>query len=253
MEQSEHRDVLILPLYDSYSNLTEKVAKSFHWLSDQYDYGLNYKYLLKCDDDSFVRLDNLSDEILKMESFYINQPLSAIHEMEKKNDFQFLRINTQMNKFTSGNLSLYWGYFSGSARIKSSGKWKETDWITCDRYTPYAVGGGYILSRALVQFIAKNEQTLRYFNSEDVSVGLWLASVNNILRIHDIRFDTEWTSRGCRNFHLITHSISEKEMRQLYNRIVNEGKLCASDSIKRHSYFYNWTAPPSQCCTKAII
>lgn len=42
------------------------------------------------------------------------------------------------------------------------------------------------------------------YNSEDVSVGAWLAGLN-VHYVHDPRFDTEWTSRGCHNEYLVTH------------------------------------------------
>lgn len=88
----------------------------------------------------------------------------------------------------------------------------------------------------------------RSFNSEDVSVGFWLAPINNILRVHDIRFDTEWMSRGCRNTHLVIHNISQQEMRKIYNNYIQHSTLCSGETNKRNYYIYNWSVPPSQCC-----
>lgn len=90
--------------------------------------------------------------------------------------------------------------------------------------------------------------TLRYYNSEDVSVGIWLAPVNNVLRIHDTRFDTEWTSRGCQNHYLISHNLSVNQIKQMYENIINKGNLCEAETTKRHHWLYNWTVPPSKCC-----
>lgn len=42
-----------------------------------------------------------------------------------------------------------------------SGKWKETDWFLCDNYLPYARGGGYVISRSIVDFVGKNAELLR--------------------------------------------------------------------------------------------
>lgn len=63
--------------------------------------------------------------------------------------------------FLVANMSLYWGYFHGNAKIKTSGKWKESDWIVCDRYVPYALGGGYILSKSLITYMARNADQLK--------------------------------------------------------------------------------------------
>ncbi|KAJ8978178.1 hypothetical protein NQ317_009666 [Molorchus minor] len=247
-EQSEFNDILILPIYDSYKTLTEKVKRSFEWLNDQYDYGLGFKYVLKCDDDSFVNLKTLPEEINAIENTYLTDLDSSLRPALQETEY--LSVNLQVNDrhIKPYNLNIYWGYFSGSARIKSRGKWKESSWIAADRYVPYAVGGGYILSKDLVTFIARNAKDLRSFNSEDVSVGFWLGPVNNVLRIHDIRFDTEWTSRGCRNFYLIIHNVSQQEMRIMYKIFLESKLFCLEEIEIRSHYVYNWSAPPSQCC-----
>lgn len=163
-EQSTHNDILLLPIYDSYTNLTNKVRKSFEWLNEQYDYGLTFKYVLKCDDDTFIRLDNLLSELQSVELFYLKADLKHTLDLVKDESSPFIRINVQTNDKTTSrnNLQLYWGYFSGSARIKANGKYKEAEWMLCDRYVPYALGGGYILSKNLVSVIARNSDTLRH-------------------------------------------------------------------------------------------
>uniref|UniRef100_A0A914CPT8 Hexosyltransferase n=1 Tax=Acrobeloides nanus TaxID=290746 RepID=A0A914CPT8_9BILA len=56
-------------------------------------------------------------------------------------------------------------------------------------------GGGYVLGRELVEFIANNFHLLKFFQNEDVSVATWIAGID-VKYIHDVRFDTEWDSRG---------------------------------------------------------
>lgn len=90
----------------------------------------------------------------------------------------------------------------------------------------------------------------RLYHSEDVSVGVWLSPVNNVLRIHDTRFDTEWSTRGCQNDYLITHSVTEKVMRAMYESIINTNSICSNEEVKRMHYLYNWTTVPSKCCNK---
>lgn len=88
----------------------------------------------------------------------------------------------------------------------------------------------------------------RLFNSEDVSVGLWLAPVANIERKHDVKFDTEYRSRGCSNSYIITHKQSPENMQSLHDYYQSTGVLCSKEIRSRMSYNYNWTVPPSQCC-----
>lgn len=54
-ENSQNNDLLLLDSFeDSYKNLSIKMLYSLKWLSNRLK---NLKYLIKCDDDSFVRVD----------------------------------------------------------------------------------------------------------------------------------------------------------------------------------------------------
>lgn len=83
-----------------------------------------------------------------------------------------------------------------------------------------------------------------------MSVGLWLAPLANIERKHDVRFDTEYRSRGCSNQYIITHKQTIQNMRNMYEYYQASGALCPKEIRNRMSYRYNWTVPPSQCCTR---
>lgn len=155
-EQLKYNDILILPMFDSYNNLTYKVLKTFEWLNEQHDFGFLFKYVLKCDDDSFVRIDNLVHELSQIDLMYIKSDAFEISD----NSSPYFRVNFQSNGI-KGTPELYWGYFNGNAKIKSVGKWKETNWILCDNYLPYALGGGYILSKNLVSYLGQNANYLR--------------------------------------------------------------------------------------------
>lgn len=205
------RDLLLLPdLVDSYANLTNKVVQSFQWINAQ----LDFDFVLKLDDDSFARLDLIYKELrdIKSERYY-------------------------------------WGFFSGNARVKRVGKWAEKKWIMCDRYLPYARGGGYALSSDLVQYIADNAKLLQTFLSEDVSVGAWLGPLD-IQRVHDERFDTEYISRGCNNSYLVTHKQDPDALFNKYKQLQIDGKLCKEEFRTKASYAYNWNVQPSDCCVR---
>ena len=207
-----HNDLIFLPdLNDSFETLTLKLLNSIIWL----DRNVDFQYMLKTDDDSLVRVDKIIMEL----------------------------NHRPRNKY-------YWGFFDGRAPNFKQGKWAETEWVLCDRYLPYALGGGYIISSDLVHYVASNSKLLKYFKNEDVSLGTWLAPLD-IQRIHDPRFDTEFKSRGCRNSYLITHKVqSNVQMRELYSNLQTTGKLCRKEFQTRKSYKYNWSVLPSQCCTR---
>lgn len=220
-EQATNNDMLMLSqLKDGYSWLTYKLKKSFSHLSAEY----SFDYLLKVDDDSFVQLNLLYDVLVEQ------------HAQLEHN----------------GRRPLYMGYFSGHATVKNTGKWSERHWFLCDHYLPYALGGGYLLSRTLVDYVANNAELLENYRSEDVSLGVWLAALK-VHRLHDVRFDTEWTSRGCIDSFLIQHKQTPEEMKTKYESISEGQGLCREGEWEqRLSYIYNWKVPPSKCCVRNI-
>ncbi|CAL8379234.1 unnamed protein product [Boreogadus saida] len=210
-EQGRHKDLLLLPeLRDSYENLTLKLLHMYSWLDQKVD----FKFVMKADDDTFARLDLLKEELKAKEP-----------------------------------KRLYWGFFSGRGRVKSAGKWRESAWELCDYYLPYALGGGYILSADLVHYVRINAGYLKTWQSEDVSLGAWLAPVD-VRRTHDPRFDTEFKSRGCSNKYLVTHKQSLEDMLEKHQTLQRDGKLCKEEVRVRLSYVYDWGVPPSQCCQR---
>ena len=211
-EQDKYGDLLFLSdLQEDYANLTIKVLYSFTKIIQDY----KFSYLLKCDDDSYILLDTFVTELAARNS----------------------------------TRSFYWGFFDGRAHIKIKGKWREKDWFLCDRYLPYALGGGYVLSQDLVQRIATSADGLELYNSEDVSVGVWL-SPYKAERKHDVRFNTEFVSRGCRNIYIVSHKQSPGDMRSKFRNLRDVGEQCQKEYQTRLSYEYNWKSPPTMCCER---
>ncbi|CAO4366463.1 unnamed protein product [Caenorhabditis nigoni] len=210
-ENAKFGDLSFLERHEeAYDKLAKKTLASFQNAYDNF----KFKFFLKTDADSFVRITPLI-----------------------------------MNLKTVQHPMLYWGFLDGRAKPFRKGKWKEPEWNLCDRYLPYQLGGGYILSYELVRFLATNAPLFRIYKNEDVSVGAWLAGLD-VKYVHDPRFDTEWTSRGCSNEYLITHKHTMQEMTQMYENLKTTGKLCAKEFQRRLSYVYDFSKPPSECCTR---
>uniref|UniRef100_A0A7E4ZWK9 Hexosyltransferase n=1 Tax=Panagrellus redivivus TaxID=6233 RepID=A0A7E4ZWK9_PANRE len=210
-ENKKFGDLVFLPnVTESYDKLARKTADGIRYAVENYD----FKFLLKVDSDSFVRVGAL---------------LKALRDI--------------------AHPRLYWGFLDGRAKPFRSGKWKEVDWLLCDRYLPYQLGGGYVISRDLAVFVASNARFLKYYVSEDVSLGVWLAPTN-AKYVHDPRFDTEFQSRGCNNEYLITHKKAPAQMVTLFANLKQTGRLCFKEFQARPSYVYDFSVPPSQCCTR---
>jgi galactosylxylosylprotein 3-beta-galactosyltransferase len=212
MEASTYHDLLLLPnLQESYSNLTRKMLVGMTALDALFE----FSYLLKCDDDTFIVLETIAKELGQ--------------RTDKR--------------------SLYWGFFDGRAHVKRAGKWVEKDWFLCDRYLPYALGGGYVVSHDLVRRVITNSDGLTMYNSEDVSMGVWL-SAYNAERKHDMRFNTEFVSRGCRNSYIVSHKQSVNDMLSKHHLLQSRGTQCEKEFQTRLSYVYNWSSEPTKCCER---
>lgn len=228
VEQKENLDLLLLPnLLDSYVNLTRKVLGAFTEAERKFD----FDYLMKVDDDTYVNLSILAEDL-----YWYHDALRTVE--------------------TAGQLlpQLYWGFFNGRAQVKTGGQWKESNYNNvCDRFLAYALGGGYILSRGLVGYIARNGHRLVSYRSEDVSVGTWLATQRHVHRRHDVRFDTGYLPRKCQSYHLVLHKRTAEDMYKLWN-----GVSCSQlqSSVQYHAkpkeYYYDWTQPPTKCCDVVI-
>ena len=84
---------------------------------------------------------------------------------------------------------LNWGYFDGRAPVITNpkNKWHESEYLLCDKYIPYALGGGYVVAADLVHFVAENAERLQLYQNEDVALGTWLAP----LKIHRLERERE--------------------------------------------------------------
>ena len=215
-EQSIFHDLLFLhEVTDDYRNLTLKVWMAMKWA---YKSANTFDFLVKTDDDSYVRLDKLASTLRKLNC----------------------------------DERLYWGYFIGCSVPQHMGRWAEAKWNICPQYIPYAMGGGYVLSWKVVGMIARHADRLKLYSNEDVTVGSWLAPYK-LVRKHDLRFDVESHKHGCNNNYIIAHKQMERrDMEEKYNSLKENGTLCIKENEIRPAYIYNWTALPMECCHRKM-
>lgn len=213
-EESQYGDIVFLEtLKDSYSNLSSKVLLGFKWA---YETVREFDYLIKVDDDSYMRIKEIANVI---------------------------RGELKCDKF------LYWGYFMGHAFPVPTGKWAEKNWFNCPHYFPYAMGGGYALSRGAVEILMQFPNRLTLYNNEDITVSSWLVPYR-LNRLHDIRFNAESRSRGCMNWYLLSHKEKVRSYYTKYGNLIKTGELCTLEKELQPAYIYNWTRSPLNCCDR---
>ena len=136
-ENSTHKDLIFFEnLKENRSALTNKTLLLMKWAYAN----INFTYFLKCDDDTFVFVKRMLNELKK-------------------------RSTTKR---------LYYGKILFHSAPKKKGDWKDLQWDLADTYMPFALGGGYILSSDLISLIVENSPFLQWHPNEDTAVGSWL-------------------------------------------------------------------------------
>ncbi|KAK7304577.1 hypothetical protein VNO77_42459 [Canavalia gladiata] len=176
-------DIVVVPYLDNYDLVVLKTVAIC-------EYGVHTasaKYIMKGDDDTFVRVEAVLDEARKVPddlSFYI------------------------------GNIN----YYHKPLRY---GKWAVTyeEWPEED-YPPYANGPGYILSSDIARYIVSEFEMhkLRLFKMEDVSMGMWVEQFNSskpVYYSHSFKF----CQFGCIEDYYTAHYQSPRQMMCLWDKL----------------------------------
>ena len=139
-ENKTHGDLVFLDNFtEGVGALTNKTIALMKWAIENVD----FTYLMKCDDDTFVYLHNVIREL----------------------------------KSRSTTKRLYYGMmmYNHKPIHNNRSKWMDLKWGLSKRYTPFARGGCYMLSEDLVHLLVRQRHHLKRHHLEDVAVGLWLA------------------------------------------------------------------------------
>ncbi|XP_019164731.1 PREDICTED: hydroxyproline O-galactosyltransferase GALT5-like [Ipomoea nil] len=181
-------DIVIVPYMDNYDLVVLKTVAICKYAIRT----MAAKYIMKGDDDTFVRIDALMNEVKKVPQ----------------------------------GRSLYVGNINYNHKPLRKGKWAVTyeEWSEED-YPPYANGPGYIISSDIAKFIVSNfeQHKLRLFKMEDVSMGLWIQQFNNsqeVAYVHSLNF----CQFGCIEDYYTAHYQSPRQMICLWRKLQSRSK-----------------------------
>lgn len=176
-------DIVIVPFMDSYDLVVLKTIAIC-------EYGVRVvsaRYIMKCDDDTFVRLES---------------------------------VITEVRKIRNGE-SLYIGNMNYHHKPLRNGKWAVTyeEWPEED-YPIYANGPGYVISSDIADSILSEfvNHKLRLFKMEDVSMGMWVERFNNtrlVKYVHSVKF----CQFGCIDDYYTAHYQSPRQMLCLWDKL----------------------------------
>jgi hypothetical protein len=226
-EQASHGDLLRVPMVESYRKLVDKTELLFQAATRGADTllpsgaALTFDYLVKVDDDTFLRLDTL-DVLLPDEPRFV-----------------------------------YWGSMNRNVRVQRDPdhRWYDGVYQGGDRYPVYAQGACYVVSRPLVLKLLERPMAHTYvppkpeavgapptrlrLPMEDVSVGLWIFDIFGesfgLQRLH--AGEGMWPEKSIRtgvptdycaeSMVVRRHAHDTSVLRGLWTNLEKCGKLCA--------------------------
>ena len=170
----------------------------------------------------------------------------------KVNHASFVDINNLLQVVVTVNSPyLLWGYFRGNEEIRRTGPHSEKEWNLCQTFLPFPEGGGYIVSRNVIEMLTTLGPNLQHMDNDDGAIGVWTAPYDHIKRKHDTRFNTGLQSRGCSNKYLITHPETAESMVAKHDLLVTKNILCEKEEKLIGGYEYNFNVPMKQCCKES--
>ncbi|KAJ8761906.1 hypothetical protein K2173_006508 [Erythroxylum novogranatense] len=185
-------DVVILPFMDRYELVVIKTIA----ICEFGVHNVSAPYIMKCDDDTFARVDSVLKEIDGI----------------------------------SPKKSLYMGNLNLLHRPLRHGKWAVTfeEWPE-EVYPPYANGPGYVISSDIAKFVVAQHgsQNLRLFKMEDVSMGMWVEQFNSS---KPVQYSHNWKfcQYGCMEDYYTAHYQSPRQMVCLWDKLARGRAHCCN-------------------------
>ncbi|WCJ23234.1 Galactosyltransferase family protein [Euphorbia peplus] len=187
-EAQAYGDIQLMPFVDYYSLISLKTV-AICIMGTKF---LPAKYIMKTDDDAFVRIDEV--------------------------------LSSLKGKTSDSLLYGFISYDSSPNREKDS-KWyiSSEEWPYAS-YPPWAHGPGYIISRDIAKFIVQGhqERKLKLFKLEDVAMGIWIEEFKK--RRKDVHYisDDRFHNAGCESNYILAHYQSPRLVLCLWEKLQKE-------------------------------
>ncbi|CAH9129570.1 unnamed protein product [Cuscuta epithymum] len=189
-EAQTYKDIQLMPFVDYYTLLNLKTV-AICILGVKF---LQANYIMKTDDDAFVRIDEI---------------LSSLKDKH--------------------STSLLYGRvaFESSPHRDKENKWYiSTEEWPHSSYPPWAHGPGYIISRDIAKFIVQGHKKRDFmlFKLEDVAVGIWIEEFkqkgHKVQYVHDDRFYND----GCESNYILAHYQNPRMVLCLWEKLQKENQ-----------------------------
>eukprot|EP00026_Physarum_polycephalum_P008180 Phypoly_transcript_08259.p1 GENE.Phypoly_transcript_08259~~Phypoly_transcript_08259.p1 ORF type:complete len:416 (-),score=52.94 Phypoly_transcript_08259:210-1457(-) len=189
-EQAKYKDMYFLDCADGYYDLSDKVLMGMKIALEHFD----FQYLVKVDTDTFVDVPRFVDYVLEQ--------------------------GANSTTFYAGN--------PGHYKVKESG-WRTLNTTIRQpsmRPSDYMLGGGYVLSRDLVEYFAENGHMLQVWEPEDLTIGVHLHAIKVKRHSDYSTFLTHNKKMGCKKDYLLNHKVPKADMYYLHYSTLESGQMC---------------------------
>ncbi|KAM6544934.1 hypothetical protein CsatB_025670 [Cannabis sativa] len=194
-EAQAYGDIQLMPFVDYYSLISLKTIA----ICIMGGKILPAKYIMKTDDDAFIRIDEVLSSLKTKAS----------------------------DALLYGSIS-----FESSPQRDRDNKWyiSDEEWPHA-LYPPWAHGPGYVISRDIAKFIVRghHDRNLQLFKLEDVAMGIWIeqfrSSGKEMHYINDDRFFND----GCESNYILAHYQSPRLVLCLWEKLQKEQKPICCD------------------------
>ena len=186
-ENNTHGDIVFLDNFtEGVFALTNKTIAIIKWATEN----VEFTYLMKCDDDTFVYVNN------------------SIRELKHRTTTKRLYYGVMTYKHTPIH--------------NNQSKWRDFKWDLAKTYTPFARGGCYVLSEDLVHLLLRQSHHLWRLHLEDVAVGLWLSPFVYERRDDDLFCFFRHPCRKDFRMAYLFYGKSDKALKMTFNSLLKE-------------------------------
>ncbi|XP_053679819.1 uncharacterized protein LOC128730765 [Anopheles nili] len=213
-------DIIQESFIDSYNNLTLKTVMMLKWVTNNCDGKV--KFIMKCDDDTFVNVPNLLHVLLGGTVPLYKAALSFY-------DSNTVAVKSSKNRLVAGK-HLLTGFLFCEAKpiVDTSSKWYSPTYMyNKNVYPNYLSGTAYLMNFEVAKALYRASLTTPIFHLEDVYLTGIVADRAKIRRRHHPLFFYSYTKDLCALRGMISqHQLQPSEIRTAFDYVTNSSVLC---------------------------
>ncbi|KAK9675917.1 hypothetical protein RND81_11G041400 [Saponaria officinalis] len=199
-EARTYGDVQLMPFVDYYNLITWKTVAICVFGTNI----IKAKYVMKTDDDAFVRLDEV---------------IASLNRVNTTHGLLYGLINSDSKPHRNPD----------SKWFISTEEWPE------ETYPPWAHGPGYVISHDIANAVAKRHRSgnLKMFKLEDVAMGIWIADMKK--GGLKVRYELEQRvyNEGCQDDYVVAHYQNPRDMLCLWQKLQETKRaFCCGDGTR---------------------